>query len=196
MSALRRRLALDRPELIAWALYDWANSAMLTVVVTAVFPIFFVRVSAAGLAPEVATSRFTLTTTACMLVAACLAPFLGAVADVSAKKKLFLGCFLSLGAGSCGAMFFLSHGEWVQALVLFALANVGATASFVFYDSLLPHVAREGEVDRLSTSGYALGYVGGGIALAVVMLLVSSPERFGLPTAAGSTGDAATLPRI
>ena len=94
MTSLRQRLALDRPELVAWAMYDWANSAMLTVIVTTVFPIYYSRVAAAGLDPQEATSRFTLTTLACMAVAACLSPLLGALADVGAKKKRFLACFM------------------------------------------------------------------------------------------------------
>ncbi|HUR29429.1 MAG TPA: MFS transporter [Planctomycetota bacterium] len=194
MKGLRRRLALDRPELLAWAMYDWANSAMLTVVVTAVFPIFYASVAADGLAPEVATSRFTLTTAICMSIAAVISPVLGALADVSAKKKRFLAVFMLIGAAACAAMFFLSRGEWLFALFLFGLANIGATASFVFYDSLLPHIARPGEIDRISTSGYALGYVGGGIALAGILWLIQSPEQFGLPPAGSEGGASATLP--
>ncbi len=148
MSSLRQKLALDRPELVAWAMYDWANSAMLTVVVTAVFPIFYSSVAAAGLDSHVATSRFTLTSTLCMLVAAVLSPVLGALSDISARKKFFLAVFMLIGSGACGAMFFISRGEWLFASILFGIANIGATASFVFYDSLLPHIAREGEMDR------------------------------------------------
>ena len=194
MSSLRQRLALDRPELVAWALYDWANSAMLTVIVTTIFPIFYARVAAAGLSPEVATSRFTLTTTIAMLVAAVLSPVLGAVADVSAKKKLFLAVFMLIGAGACAAMFFLARGEWLFASLLFAIANIGATASFVFYDSLLPHIAGRHEIDRVSTSGYALGYIGGGIALAGILAMIEAPERFGLPAHSGDGSAGDTLP--
>lgn len=194
MRGLRRRLALDRPELLAWALYDWANSAMLTVVVTTVFPIFYARVAAAGLDPQVATSRFTLTTLVAMSIAAVLSPFLGALADVGAAKKRFLAAALLLGASACAAMFFLQRGDWLQASLLFGLANIGATASFVFYDSLLPHVARPEEIDRVSSAGYALGYIGGGLMLAIVLAMIQFPARFGFaaPLGDGSSGD--TLP--
>ena len=64
-------------------------------------------------------------------------------------------------------MFFIYQGDWILASVLFILANIGANGSFVFYDSLLPHIARDDEVDRVSTAGYALGYLGGGILLAI-----------------------------
>lgn len=164
-------------------MYDWANSAMLAVVVTAVFPIFYSRVASDGLSPETATRNFTLTTTLCMLVAALLSPILGALADIGARKKRFLAVFLCLGASATAAMFFIERGDWLLASLLFGLANVGATASFVFYDSLLPHVARADELDVVSTSGYALGYVGGGLFLAGVVFVLGSPQTFGLPAA-------------
>jgi UMF1 family MFS transporter len=194
VSALRRRLALDRPELLAWAMYDWANSAMLTVVITAVFPIFYARVAAAELDPAVATGRFTLTSTVCMLIAACVSPLLGALADVSAKKKLFLAVFMLLGAGACAAMFTIERGDWLLASLLFGLVNVGATASFVFYDSLLPHIANPREIDRVSTSGYALGYVGGGLALALCLALIQLRGSFGFAPLVGDGGASDTLP--
>ncbi len=194
MKGLRQKLALDRPELLAWAMYDWANSAMLTVVITAVFPIFYARVAAADLDPRVATSRFTLTSTICMLIAACISPVLGALADVSAKKKLFLAVFMLLGAGTCAAMFFIERGDWLLASFLFGLVNVGATASFVFYDSLLPHIAKSDEIDRVSTSGYALGYIGGGLALAGCLAMIQMPERFGFAAPIGDGGASDTLP--
>ena len=74
-----------------------------------------------------------------------------------------LGGFLALGVASVAGMFFIYQGDWILASVLFILANIGANGSFVFYDALLPHIARDDEVDRVSTAGYALGYLGGGI---------------------------------
>jgi UMF1 family MFS transporter len=191
---LRRRLALDRPELLAWAMYDWANSAMLAVVMTTVFPIFFARVAAVGMEPGVATSRFTLTTLAAMSIAALISPVLGALADVSASKKRFLAIAMVIGACSCAGLFFVERGDWLLAAVLFGLANIGATASFVFYDSLLPHIARAEEIDRVSTSGYALGYIGGGVMLALALALIQAPTRFGFAAPLGDGGPADTLP--
>jgi MFS transporter, UMF1 family len=176
-----QRLGLHRPELRAWALYDWANSAMVTIVITAVFPIFFAKVAAADLPPEVATQRFTLATTVSQVCVAVLAPILGALADFSARKKRFLIVFLLLGAVATAAMFFIERGDWLFAAALFMLANLGASGSFVFYDALLPHVARDEELDRVSTSAYALGYIGGGLLLGVVLAWIQWPARFGFP---------------
>ena len=177
---LLERMGLHRPELRAWAMYDWANSAMITIVVTAVFPIFFSTFAAAGLPPGVATARFAWATTVGLLVIAVLAPILGAIADFAAVKKRMLAAFLMLGAGAVAAMYLIQRGEWLLAAVLFVLANIGANGSFVFYDSLLPHVARQDEMDRVSTAGYALGYLGGGLLLAFSLFMIERPETFGL----------------
>jgi UMF1 family MFS transporter len=191
---LLRRLALHRPELRAWALYDWANSGMITVIVTAVFPIFFARVAWVERPGWSAAEVHGLVTTASLVLVALLAPLLGVVADRSGSKKRLLGAFAVLGALACGGMFFVRPGDWPLAGALFLLANLGASASFVFYDALLPHVAREEEVDRLSTSAFALGYLGGGLLLALDLLLIQDPGRFGLPSGPDLDPHAASLP--
>jgi UMF1 family MFS transporter len=189
---LLQRLALHRRELRAWALYDVANSAMFVVIVTGVFPVFFKNVS--GLDALEAERRFGWATTLGLLVVALLAPILGAVADFKGRRKRFLLAFGGLGVICVAAMFWISAGQWLLAAVLFALANIGASGSIVFYDSLLPHVAREEELDRLSTTGFALGYLGSGLFFLVLILWIQAPERFGLPQGASLWGDPETIP--
>ena len=179
-SPLVERLGLHRPELRAWAMYDWANSAFMATVVTAVFPIYFSSVAAADLDPATASFRFAVTTFIALSVVAVLAPILGAIADVAGIKKKMLGAFLALGVVATACMFFIERGDWLLAAVLFVVANIGVTASFVFYDSLLPHIASTDEMDRVSTAGYALGYLGGGVLLAVNLAWIQFPEMFGL----------------
>jgi UMF1 family MFS transporter len=181
------RLALHRPELRAWAMYDWANSAMITIVVTAVFPIFFAQVAWSEVPGWTAAEVHGLATTASLLLVAVIAPLLGAVSDRSRSKKRLLAVFALLGAAACAGMFFIRPGQWELAAALFLVANLGASASFVFYDALLPHVAREGEVDQLSTSSFALGYLGGGLLLALDLVVIQKPELFGLPSGEGLT---------
>jgi UMF1 family MFS transporter len=188
-----RRFALDRPEARAWALYDWANSAFWTTVITAVFPIYFLEL-ARELGPDAAQERFARATTLALVVSALIAPVLGALADFRALKKRLLALFGALGALSTGALFFALPGEWPYALACFGLANVGAAASLAFYDALLPHVARPDEMDRLSASGYALGYLGGGLCLALNLAWIKRPDWFGLPSGEGLTAAQATLP--
>jgi UMF1 family MFS transporter len=168
-------------------MYDWANSAMVCTIVTAVFPIYFSKVACADVAPEVASGRLALATTIGMVLIAVASPILGAYADHAAQKKRLLGIFLALGLASVAAMFFIHEGDWKLASILFILANIGANGSFVFYDALLPHIASHDEIDRVSTAGYALGYVGGGILLALNLAWIQKPGWFGLPTEAGAT---------
>lgn len=118
-----------------------------------------------------------------LLTIALLAPFLGALADQVGGKKRFLAGFLGLGVLATMGLAFVPSGAWQVASLLFIVANIGVTGSFVFYDSLLPHVAREDEIDRVSTAGYAMGYLGGGLLLAVALAAISMPTRFGLADA-------------
>jgi len=181
MAGLLERLGLGRRDLRAWAMYDWANSAFQTTIVAAIFPIFFQRVAAADLPAPVATSRFAWATTWSILIVAVIAPFLGAVADYAAMKKKLLAVFLAIGATATAAMWFITRGDWLFALVLFVVSNVGVAGSIVFYESMLPHLVGEDELDRVSSAGYALGYIGGGLLLAINVVMMSRPGWFGLP---------------
>jgi UMF1 family MFS transporter len=187
MRGLLNRLGLGRPDLRAWAMYDWANSAFQTTIVAAVFPIYYQKVAAAGLPEAVATSRFAWATTIAILIVAIVAPVLGAVADYRALKKPLLAVFLAVGATATAAMFLVGTGDWRLALSLFVVGNVGVAGSIVFYESLLPHLVGEGELDRVSSAGYAVGYLGGGVLLAVNLLMIQQPALFGIPDAAVAT---------
>jgi len=188
------RLGLHRPELRAWAMYDWANSAMVTVIVTAVFPIYYVRVAGAAIDPARATQSYAAATTLGLLIIAVLAPILGTLADYVAIKKRLLGTFMGIGVAAVLCMYFIQQGDLLLASALFILANIGVNGSFVFYEALLPHVAREDELDRVSTAAYALGYVGGGLLLLFNLLMIMNPGWFGLPSGEGLTPAQSTLP--
>ena len=194
MPSLLARIGLGRPELRAWATYDWAVSAMQTTVMSAVFPIYFVQVASAGLPAGQGSARLALANTVAMVIVIALSPLLGALADQSAAKKRLLLAFALIGAAACGAMFFVDHGDVTLASVLYAVAMVGAQGSMAFYGALLPHIAAADEVDRVSTAGYAVGYLGGGLLLAVQLLWITSPGLFGLPNGPGITREQATLP--
>ena len=109
------RLGLGTPEVRAWALYDVGNSAAVTSIVTAIFPIYFARVAAADLPPTLATQRYALATTLGLAIVAGLAPLLGSLADVRPVKKLLLGAFAAAGATAVGALFFVGRGDWLRA---------------------------------------------------------------------------------
>ena len=188
------RLGLHRRELAAWATYDWANSAVSTTIIAAVFPAYFFRVVARDLPEDVATTRFTLATTVAMIVIALVSPVLGALADYRAIRKTLLAAFLAVGALGTSGLFFVQHGDWVAALLLFGVINVAAAGTFVFYDALLPHVARPDEMNRVSAAGYALGYLGGGLLLALNLTWIMRPAWFGLPAGSDLSPSDATLP--
>jgi MFS transporter, UMF1 family len=173
------RLGLHRKELRAWALYDWANSVFMTTVLL-IFPVYFADVAAAGqFSPTEATRRYGLATTFSMGLVALMSPLLGAMADYGALKKKMLAAFLGLGVLATGAMALIGTGEWMFALSLFLLANIGVTSSLVFYESLLPHVAAPDEVDRVSTAGYAIGYLGSGLLMALHLWWIQKPAFWG-----------------
>ena len=173
------RVGLVTPEQRAWAWYDWANSVYFTTVITAVFPSFYATYAAAGLEPAQATARFGMITTVSVLVVAVISPVLGALADYSGIKKKLLALFMSIGILACASMVFITEGNIVLASLLFFVGNIGVSGSLVFYDSLLPHVAKPEETDRVSAAGYAMGYVSGGVMLLINLAWILQPQAFG-----------------
>jgi MFS transporter, UMF1 family len=181
LKQLLARLGLSRPELRAWAMYDWANSAFWSTVVTAVFPPFFATYAAAGLAPVEATARYAWATTIAAVIIALLGPILGAIADYRAWKKRLLAVCVIIGATATLLMVAIQRGDWIFALLVFSMGNIAVSTSLVFYDSLLPHIAKPEEIDRVSTAGFAIGFIGGGIVLLLNLAWILSPSTFGLP---------------
>ena len=183
LTRLLIKLGLRTEQQRAWAAYDWANSAFQCTIITAVFPVYFASVAADNLPPAVATERFAMATTLALAIVAIIAPVLGAYADFAGAKKRLLAIFLGVGVISTAAMVQIGSGDWLLAAVLFVIANIGVSGSFVFYDSLLPHVADDSEMDRVSSAGYALGYLGGGVLLAINLAWILKPGWFGLADA-------------
>ncbi len=181
------RCGLHRPELRAWAMYDWANSAFILVIITTVFPIYYSQVAAAELEKSTRLSYFAWTTTGALAAVALLSPILGALADYLGRRKRMMAGFLGFGVVATCCMFFIGEGDWPLALLLFALGNVGISLSFVFYDSFLPHIADGKEIDRVSAAGYALGYLGSGLLLILNLWWINKPEIFGIPDTGTAT---------
>ncbi len=171
----------------AWAMYDWANSAFATTIMAAVLPVFYSKVAAATISsdPErarvLASSAWGYTNTIAMLIIAFAAPVLGALADHSGAKKKFLGTFASLGIVATAFLYFISTGDWLAASILYIIGRIGFSGANIFYDSLLPHIARPDDIDYVSAKGYAFGYLGGGLLLALNLAWIMKPHLFGFP---------------
>src|SRR6185503_11996007 len=189
IARLMARVGLVTPEQRAWAWYDWANSVYFTTVITAVFPTFYATYAAKGLGLEPAqvTARFSLITTVSIAAIAIAAPILGAVADYSGIKKRLLAIFMIIGVVSCAAMAMIGEGDIGLASALFFIGNIGVSGSLVFYDSLLPHVAKAGDTDRVSSAGYAMGYLSGGVMLLINLAWIMRPASFGFADGAAAT---------
>ena len=162
-----------------WAMYDWANSAFAVVILTAIFPVHYRALALdAGAAPQTATAYWAYTTSLSLLLVAAIGPVAGAAADLLGAKKRFLALALWLGVLGTVSLALLGTGEYLLASLLFAVANLGFAGGNIFYESLLPQVARPEDLDRVSVRGYALGYLGGGLLLVVNALWLYRPQWF------------------
>ncbi|MDQ7036397.1 MAG: MFS transporter [Anaerolineae bacterium] len=164
----------------AWTLYDWANSAFVTTITAAILPVYYSTVAGSTLpSAATATAYWGLTNSIALLIVAILSPILGTVSDVMRGKKKFLSIFMGIGIVGAGSLVLISTGDWLLASMIYILGRVGFAGSLVFYDALLPHVARPEDQDKVSTRGYALGYVGGGVLLAInVVMLQVIPDTW------------------
>jgi UMF1 family MFS transporter len=165
---------------VAWAFYDWANSAFATTVIAGFFPLFFKQYWSVGTDATVSTFQLGAANSLASIVVAFGAPILGAMADCGRNKKRFLLAFAALGITMTGSLFTVAQGAWQAAIVLFVLATIGFSASNVFYDALLVDVATAHRRHSLSSLGFALGYLGGGVLFALNVTMILIPQTFGL----------------
>ena len=170
---------IGRTEL-AWAFYDWANSAFATTVMAGFFPVFFKQYWAAGLTPTDSSFQLGLGNSLASLFVLGAAPLIGAIADRGGLKLRLLLLFTVLGVAMTGGLYLVAQGNWVMALLFYVLAQLGFSAGMVCYDALLLAVAPRERWDFTSALGYALGYLGGGLLFAANVLMVTRPGWFGL----------------
>jgi UMF1 family MFS transporter len=174
--------AFSKP-ILAWALYDWANSAFATTVMAGFFPIFFKQYWSAG-SSTASTLQLGVGNALASLCIVLTAPLLGAIADRGGLRKRLLLLFAASGIAATAALYGVGQGRWLAAIGLYAAATVGFMGANVFYDALIMAVAREEQWDMVSSLGYALGYLGGGLLFAVNVAMTLAPESFGLSGAA------------
>lgn len=180
-----------RREQRAWYFYDWANSAFATTVAGVLFGPYLAevagraavddRISVLGLSIDPGALP-PLVITASTVIAALVLPVLGAVADRTARKKDLLAGFAWVGAAAAAVLFFMTGDNWQLGVVSFLVANFCFAASAVFNDAILPLISSPEERDGVSSRGWAMGYAGGGLLLALNFGVVTFPETFGLGT--------------
>ncbi len=185
-----------RREIFGWAMYDWANSAFSTTVGTLflgpylaslaadaakTYPDGLARIGSIPVAPD---SFFPYCVSLSVVLQVLFLPILGAIADYSHVRKLMLEIFATLGAVMTILMFVVSGSLWWLGGLLFILANLAFGASIVFYNSYLPDIASSDQRDRVSSFGWAMGYLGDGLLLALNLAFYTFHERLGVPTAA------------
>jgi len=162
-----------------WAMYDWANSAFATTVMAGFFPVFFKQFWSFGSDATVSTAQLGLANSLAGIFVALCAPALGAIADRGAYRKRFLFFFAFIGVVMTSALYLVSKGNWPMAALLYVLATVGFSGGNIFYDALITGVAPENKMDMVSSLGFSLGYLGGGILFALNVWMTLSPGTFG-----------------
>ncbi|MEZ4555051.1 MAG: MFS transporter [Caldilineaceae bacterium] len=182
----------SRREQYGWYFYDWANSAFSTTVVTVFLGPYLTAVTqqaadANGFVhplgiPVLADSFFPYMVSLSVLLQVFFLPILGAVADYSHIKKQMLGVFAYIGAFATMGLYFLQGDNYLLGGALFLIANLSFGASIVFYNAFLPEISGPDERDRVSSQGWALGYLGGGLLLAANLVLFLNAEALGLST--------------
>jgi UMF1 family MFS transporter len=184
-------LGYSRREQTGWYFYDWANSAFPTTVVTVFLGPYITSVLASRAAdpngfihplgiPVAVRAYWGYLIALSVLLQIVLLPIAGALADYSHRKKQFLALFAYTGAAATAAMFWLSGSAYLLAGVLFLIANTAFGASVVVYNSFLPEIAPPEDRDAVSSKGWAIGYLGGGLLLALNLLLYIRPHALGL----------------
>ena len=174
----------ENKEIISWSLYDWANSTFATTVMAGFFPIFFKQYWSTASDVTLSTWYLGLANSIASIMVASLAPFLGAIADKASVKKKLLIFFAFVGVISTGSLSMIAQGQWKMAIFFYVAASIGFMSANIFYDSLLPSVAKKEKRDFVSSLGYALGYIGGAILFLINVTMYLNPAFYGIANAA------------
>ncbi len=178
---------MNKKQIYSWALYDWANSAFATTVMAGFFPIFFQEYWSNSDNVSLSTFYLGLGNSIASIIVALLAPILGAIADRGSFKKKFLIFFAFLGTVMTLALGFIAQGMWPIALLVYIFATIGFSGANIFYDSLLPSISNDNNIDKVSALGFSLGYLGGGILIIINAAMVNFPSFFGLSSVSEAT---------
>jgi UMF1 family MFS transporter len=173
----------------AWAFFDWANSAYNLVITSTIFPAYYVAITANAKNGDrvmffgksfVNTALSDYALAAAYMVMVLLLPILSSIADYKGNKKIFMQFFTCIGALSCCSLFFFTKDTLEMGIIAFALAAIGYSGGFVFYNSYLPEIATIDMQDNVSAKGFTYGYIGSVLLQLICFLFVLKPEWFGI----------------
>lgn len=176
----------ERKAVLSWGFYDWANSAFSTTIMAGFFPVFFKHFWSQGFSAVETTAKLATTISVSSFLIALVSPTIGAVADHKGQKKGFLILFMMIGVFGSAALAYIPAGEWFTAAIVYGIGMMAFNISCVFYDALLPVVARKENLDYASSLGYSLGYLGGGILFALNVVMYLKPDMFGFTSGASA----------
>ncbi len=162
----------DKKKIFIWSLFDFANTSFSIIVVTFLYAVYFKKTVVGG--ESIGDLYWSISTSIAMLVTAIISPVLGAIADFSAGKKRFLLFFTSLCIINTGLLYFVGSGDIFWGIFVFVLANIGFEAGLVFYDAFLPEITSPKNYGRVSGYGFAMGYLGSLITLAIVFPFIQA----------------------
>ncbi len=175
------RSDLINKKVIAWAFYDWANSAFALSVLAVLFPLFLGSYWSDGGSGSAVMARLAWITAGSSAITLLIAPVFGTIADTGGYRKRFLFVLALLGATTTAALGVVGEGDWPVALALYLLASIGYYSSTVFYDSLIIDVTQPRYYSFVSSLGFSVGYLGGALLLALHVWMLLAPENFGFP---------------
>ena len=164
-------LIVENKKYYSWVLYDWANSAYATIVLAGFFPIIYAEYFAVSIDQSERTLYLGISNSAASLLLIISAPFFGLLADRFNKKKLFLSVFALISIVSTFLLSFISTNSFILASILFSISLLGFMMANVFYDSMLLDFEND-KFNKISSYGYAFGYLGGGLAFVIALLFL------------------------